>query len=192
MDNLNKMDEIYEQRGIERLVALEEYFNYAVSSTILKQQPNIDLLAEKNYARFLIHNWLVKGIPNAFTSSYNIRSNMNQCDKETVIQLLIKSAIERDVYKQQIQHKLVSTNPHEEVCQYVSYKLYGGEYTTLMDQLKNGEVDITKLIENYVDFSYKAGPEFKNNINLLISRNPINDKAMNQLNLEMSLSQLKK
>lgn len=177
---------ITNSNGVYALGDVEQYLDFAVNQTIRKQLPNITISQEQNYAKKLLNNFF-RGDLRAFTSSYNIRASINEIGYDKIFFTFVKAMIERHAFDLEVLHILKPTNEMQEMTQYVTENIKNGYFENLRPFL---ESNIGVLIENYVDMKYRIPSDQKDQYNALAYRNPTAARALEQLNLEMSLDRL--
>lgn len=161
MKEIAKYDENFDlssavnSNTINSLDVFEEYMDFALSTTIRKQMPEISDEQEKNWAGVLLTNYF-NGDSNAFTSSFGIRKNISACDEDKIIQMFLKQAVEKDSYRQGILHRLNTENEIEFICDDLTKKLCSFGYQDVFNIVKTNPVYQKDLIDNYVNFKYRS------------------------------------
>lgn len=173
--------------NIDGLAGISNYMDFALSSTIHKQKPNIDIETEKMYAKDILKRYL-QGDPVAFTSTYGIRGNMRQVSKKKIQDLLIKSLIELDAYNKRVLHQLGPNNYIGECAQYVTSVVASGQLDQIQPWIND---NMNTFVENYINTRYKEDMDMKRQIEDVAYSIPDNSKALEQLNLEMKLNEFK-
>lgn len=177
-DNLNGLKDI------------SSYMDFGIKKTIHKQIPNITLEMEIYYAKIILKQYM-NGDSNSFTSQYNIRNNIGKIGRAKIISLLLKTLIEKSEYSKRVLHRLNPQDFGEECAYYVTDIAYYGQ----LDNESNQnwiQSNIESFIDIYVDECYGLTPEGKMQREEMCYGNTLTTKALEQLNLEMKLSQYRK
>lgn len=173
--------------NIDGLKDISDYLDFAIFSTIHKQIPNVTEQKEKELAAILLKNFML-GDARAFTSQYNIRNNIKIIGFEKIKYLLVKTLIEKDEINKRILHKLVPQDYYDECATFLTNVAYSG---SLEQQDSWISVNIPVFIDVYVEEMYGKNIEDKAQREQLSYENSITSKALDNLNLEMSLNRLK-
>lgn len=170
--------------GLDSLELLENYLDYAIHTTIIKQLPDIDDQNEKFWAKEILTAYLKEGT-NSFTSKYGIRTNMNDIDMVNIYQVFIKNCIEYMVYKELVLRE-EEIYPEEHVLSLVFDKLNYNEYDSAIKLISSNPQYKKSLIRNYIGFKY--GKHNKDKIYMLASCGK-SEKGLTALkNLEFHIS----
>lgn len=175
--------------NVDGLKAISSYLDFAISSTIRKQIPNITPEGEKYYAKIILENYM-NGDARAFTSQHNIRSNVIAIGQERIKSLLLKTMIETGEYNRRVLHQLVPQDQNSEIANVVTNIVYSGQ----IDEEENRswmQSNIESFIEVYVDECYGKPDDIKDQREELCYGNDMTRRALEQLNLEMSLNRIK-
>lgn len=184
MKEVTKFHDVYSltndisNNTIGSLDFFEEYIDFAINSTLSKQMPDLPEEQERYWAGVLLTNYL-NGDKNAFTSTFRIRKNINECGQNKVVEMLVKNAIERTSFEQGVLHKLNTENEVEFICEDITNKLSSCKYQEAMDIVKNNHVYQSDLINNYVDFKYRSS--IKTEISRVREMVPITSMALSNL-----------
>jgi len=173
--------------NVDGLKDISQYLDFALSSTIKKQIPNVTENYEKKLATDILNRYM-NGETVAFTKKYNIRNNMNKIGRERIKNLLLKTLIEKYEYNTRVLHKLNSNDFNDQCATYVTSVAYNGELDENTDWIQNC---IPCFIEMYIEDGYGKSMEVKNHREDLCYDDSIAIKALEQLNLEMSLNRIK-
>mgnify|MGYP003290129199 CR=1 FL=1 len=175
------MKSVVDVNTIESLDVYEEYMDYAIYRTC---ERNYEMMGkpylvsedeERRNAKIQLEAYFEQPINSGVTTltrDNNIRYNayakgfysddpikMNEAyvdGKDKVVDLLIKNAIERDAYEQNVMRKLNPQSEVEFICSQVTKKMHTGEYKELVDLIKTNKVYQKDLIDNYIDFKYRS------------------------------------
>ncbi len=170
--------------GLDTLELLENYLDYAIHTTIIKQLPDIDDENEKFWAKEILTGYIKEGT-NSFTSKYNIRSNMNDIDLRDIIHIFMKNSIEYMVYKELVLRE-EEIYPEEHVVSLIYDKLNYNEYDSALKIITTNPQYKKALIRNYITFKY--GKHNKDKIYMLASCGK-SEKGLTALkNLEFHIS----
>lgn len=175
------------RNNLENLHNVSNYLDYALHSTIIKQIPNVDKDDEKEYAKQILRKYL-SGDLHFFTSKNNIRNNIRKIEPNRLINLFIKAMIEKHAYDVTVKQRLITNDNSAYVCNMISRGLYSDVITWLKTDAEN----IEEIMSNYVDFIYDEDDEVKRNLEYLTTKDVETNKAMEKLNLELSLMEVKK
>lgn len=181
------IEEFMGKDNIGSLNNISTYLDYSINTTITKQIPNIDEETEKLYAKQILNNYF-RGDRNSFTSKNNIRNNVAKIGYQRLINLFIKAMIEKQAYNVTVKHML-NTNDYPA---YITNMISRGHYSDIITWLTSNTENIEEAISNYVDLIYRKDIELKSNLEYITIKDYETNKAMEQLNLEMSLAKLKK
>lgn len=175
---------------INGLKDISNYIDFGIAYTIHKQIPNIALESEKDYAKVILKEYM-KGNPSMFTKDYGIRKNINKIGYEKIKSLLLKILIEKGKVNRRILHRLNPQDFNDECADYITEITYCGQLDKEENQnwLKN---NMAIFIDIYVDECYRSKPEDKTQREELCYGNSVTTRALEQLNLEMSLNRIKK
>lgn len=173
--------------NIDGLKDISDYLDFAISSTIRKQYPNVTEQQERKFAVTILENFML-GNANAFTSQYNIRANMRIIGLEKIKFLLIKTLIEKDAMNKRILHKLIPENYYDECAEYLTNVAYSGGLDQQEEWIRTS---IPAFVDVYVKEVYGKDNEDKKQREDICYENIANSKALEQLNLEMSLHRYK-
>lgn len=164
--------------------ANEEYLDFAINQTIRKQLPNITIEQEQYYAKIILNKFF-QGDFKSFTSTYNIRNNIKEIGQERIFGCLVKAMIEHDAVAKEVHHALQPQNIMQQWASYITENTKMGYLGNITPELYQ---NIDVLIENYIDMKYRITEEQSTQYNNLANRNPSTEKALQQLNLELSLA----
>lgn len=176
--------------NVDGLKDISSYIDFGISSTIHKQFPNITPESEKNYAKIILKEYM-NGDPRIFTNKYGIRQNIQKIGSERIKSLLLKTLIEKGEVNRKILHRLTPQDFGDECADYITTITYYGQ----LDEEENKvwiKDNIATFIDIYVDECYGKSPDQKAEREELCYGNSVTTKALEQLNLEMSLNMLKK
>lgn len=138
--------------SLETLNILENYLDYAIHKTIIKQIPDISSSEEKFWAEEILTKFL-DGDTNIFTSDNGIRTNMNSISNKKIYQMLIKNAIEFMAYKEKVLFENDTYN-NEFILSYITNKIYYNEYDEVRGLITVDSNYKPALINNYLNFKY--------------------------------------
>lgn len=173
--------------NIDGLGGISSYMDFAISSTIHKQIPNVDVETEKMHAKNILHRYL-QGDNCAFTSTYAIRSNMNTITPQKIKELMIKSLIELDAYNQRVLHQLQPKDYIGECATYVTSVIASGQLEQIQPWI---DQNIDTFIDSYITSRYKEDEQRKQQMEAMAYSIPTHEKALEKLNLEMKLNEFK-
>ncbi len=138
--------------GIKSLNILEDYLDFAIHRTIRKQMPDLSDSDEKFWAIKIFTKYL-NDDTNVFTSTDNIRANLNMVSSRKIYQMLIKDAIEYMAYKEKVSIEN-DVSGDDFLLSYITNKMYFDEYDEVR-HLITGEIKYkTALINNYITYKY--------------------------------------
>lgn len=178
-DNFSIKYYIEKSNNIEKLDKISEYINFALKTTILKQNPIQNLESQKDCCKRLLLNF-INGDTQSFTRIANIRNNINQINKGSIIDLLIKSSIELDCYNRNI-IKLLENN----LCSRITNEIYIGNYVEILETISNNSDMLKNLINNYIELTYEKDNIFNDKKKRMCTTDSLTNSALIQLNLSM-------
>lgn len=186
-ENYNFSIESYidDPNNIKKLDKINEYLNFALKATILNQESNYDLGIQKSCSKQLLLNYIL-GDKNAFTRGSQIRSNMGIIDMNNIIDLLIKNSIELDCYNRNVLHLLDDT-----LCSRMTNEIYIGKYEEIIDMILNDEDILKQMIDDFIELKYQKDTIFNSRIDGMCTNDSLAGRALNQLNLSMTLYEQK-
>lgn len=195
MEYLEYMDQNFDIRSIEffdkfnGLKEIENYLDFAISTTIRRQIPDITPQKEKACAIELLNKYIFGADKPVFTRQYNVRNNMNAISYKQIKNLFVKMLVEKTAYDRRVGHKLVATEYKDQCAQYVTEVAASGQLDQISDWINS---NITTFIEIYVDERYKKDEFVKNNMESASYENPLTNKAIEKLNLEINMDIVRK
>ncbi len=191
MDFINNPNfDISEIEGFNRIDGLNiisVYLNYALSQTIKSQIPNIDIENEKLYAKQLLQQYL-SGDYHAFTRRNNIRENVDKITSNKIIDIIIKRYIEIEAYNRGVLHRLDEVDEIGKYAKYITDNVASGNLDNIKPWLNS---NLGSLVNGYISTQYNEDIEYKKKLEDLAYAVPNTSKALEQLNLEMKLNDLK-
>lgn len=167
--------------NVEKLNKINNYLNFALKATILKQNEKYDLETQKNCAKQLLLNYLL-GDNSAFTRALDIRNNINKINRSNLINLLIKNSIELDCYNRNILHIL-----EDRLCHQITTDIYNGDYDEMLGIINKDNNILSEIINNYIDLKYQKDDIFIDRLNAMCMSDSLTISALNQLNLGIKL-----
>ena len=172
--------------NVDGLKDISQYLDFAISSTIYKQKPNVTMEQEKKYAATILKGFM-SGDLAAFTSQYNIRKNMQKIGPEKLKALLLKSLLETQAYNERVLHQLSAASFKDQCANYITESAYNG-------QLKENESwimsNIPSFIDMYIEDRYREGIDKKEQLEAICYSNPKTLRAVEQLNLQMHINSI--
>lgn len=190
---LDYMDPNFDIKGIasfnniDGLKGIASYLDFAIETTIRRQVPNVDTETEKRYAEELLTKCL-NGDKVTFTRTNNIRSNMNHVSMVQLKGLIMKNLIEKEAFNQRIRHLLSPTEYMDQCTQYVTSMAYNGKIAEMDEWFTN---NLPLFIHEYINTNYKRTEQQRQQYEDIAYSIPETSKALEQLNLEMHLQQIK-
>lgn len=182
-DNTNfDINEYIKAPTLEKLNRIAIYLDYSLSTTIKKQIPNISISDEKLYAKELLNNYF-KGDMHSFTSKNNIRNNIYTIGNKTLINLFLKTMIEKHAYNILVKHMQGSSEYRDQCANYITNRIGKNHYTDITEWLTNDYDNIEEIINNYVDFAYGKSYNDHNDLDNLVSKNYETNKAFEFLSI---------
>jgi len=177
--------EIQNFNTIEGLLEISNYLDFAIDTAIQKQLPGMRKEQETMYVTGMIRRFL-NGNTAEFTNTYNIRENMNKVGPTKIKFLLWKTLIERKAFNEQVVKSMVSTEVIDEVAITATEMIARGEFDEINAWFtKNKDT----LISNYILMKYKQGDDIKKQYDTIAHQNPLCEKALEQLGMELQLQQ---
>jgi len=183
-------DSFFNVRGVEGLENISNFIDFGIRSTIFKQINGINEDLENRYAKQILTNFM-KGESKAFTSSNGIRASIITIDKFKIDTIMIKSMIDRHAFNVERLHKLSFTEKTDKIAKMISEFVADGNLVDVLNWINSDQGIMKILIDNYVDIAYQKDLELKEAYAYMTHRNDITNKAMEQLNLELSLNNIK-
>lgn len=168
------------------LIEISNYLDFALSTTIRKQLPNITIEQEKGYATKILKSYVIDGSSHYFTRDFNIKNNIKKIGKDKVKFLICKHLIECQAYNESILHMMQPTEFIDESAQSLTVQVSKGNFDQIEDWI---DKNMGAFIDDYVSSYYKS--DIKKQLNEIALEHPICNEALTQLNLEMSLRQTK-
>ena len=168
---------------LEKLNRIAIYLYYSLLTTIKKQMPEINEQDEKLYAKELLNNYF-KGDIHSFTSKNNIRNNIYTIGIDNLINLFLKSMIEKHAYNILIKHMEGSSEYRDQCANYITNRIGKNHYDDIIEWLKKDYDNIEEIIENYVDFVYKKSYNEHHDLDNLVSKNYETNRAFKMLNIK--------
>jgi len=160
------------------------YLDFALSTTIHNQFPTIDRTREMQYAKELLTNYL-NGNRTSFTRKHNIRGNMELIGVKKLYGIFIKGMIEQQAFNENILHRLVPETFQEQCMAYITEQTRTGQLSNIAPWIVQNK---DALIDHYVQTQYGASKEQKDQYEQIAFENPRCQQALEQLNLELRLS----
>lgn len=180
-----------ERDSVDNLKQVSDYLNFAMKSTILKQMPNISKEEEQKMAEKILKMYLTNN-NFAFTRKDNIRNNMEQIGKNRLVNLMIKSAIEKKAYNNRVVHLLADRTYQDQCVTWITSQINAGSYESVIDTLQSNPDMLSSLIENYVQLSYNVPEEIKDNYSEIALTESQTERALNNLNVSICIDSLNK
>jgi len=171
--------------SVDRLYKIDEYLNFALKATVLRQNPALSLENQKACSKQLLLNYL-KGDAQSFTRLSAIRTNVQQISKINIIDSLIKNSIEKDCYNRNIVHSL-----DENLCSRITNEIYIGKYEEIISMIFNNDELLIPMINDYIEFKYNKDNVVTERLDKMCSSDVLTSNALNQLNLSMKLYEQK-
>lgn len=182
--------DISEIEGFNRVDGLNNisiYINYALSETIKSQMPNIDIENEKFYAKQILQRYL-SGDSHSFTRKNSIRENIDKITPNKIMNIIIKSYIEIEAYNRRVLRRLDNVDVNGEYAKYITDNVASGNLDNIKPWLNS---NLESLVNGYISTQYNEDIEYKKKLEDLAYAVPNTSKALEQLNLEMKLNDLK-
>lgn len=172
--------------SIEGFIEISNYLDFALSTTIHRQFPNITPEGEKYYAAEKIKLFINQEDVTVFSRQFGIRDNVIKIGKDKIKFLICKHLIELHAYNVRINHMLNPTQFIDQAAQYVAQQVASSNLSEIdywIDQ------NINIFIDSYISKQYKSAEKKQLEVNAL--QHPVCSKALEQLNLELHLQQAK-
>ena len=173
--------------NIDALMEVSNYLDFSIQTTLSKQFPGARDEQVNKYASSTLRRFL-NGNTAEFSSAYNTRENMNKVGTTKVRFLLWQTLIERHACNETLAK---ITNPTEfiDVCAKKATEIIaGGDFTQLSDWFYKNK---GTLIDNYIQVKYSQPESIKNQYQQIALDHPVCSKALEQLNLELQLQEVK-
>lgn len=174
------------KKYIHDLDILNNYLEFALETTILRQIPNVSLKDEKLYAKEILCNYY-KGDMHAFTSAYNIRNNIYTIGNERLTDLFLKYMIIKQAYNVLIKKIDVSNKYSDQCCRYITNRIARKHYSDILEWLNNDMDNIEEIIINYTTIFYKRNSEECKDLELLAEQTEETSNALKNLNVEVNV-----
>lgn len=174
--------------NIDGLKDISSYIDFSIKSTIHKQIPNVTPDEEKYYAKVILKRYM-NGDKQSFTSQYGIRDNIEKIGQDKIEFLLLKTLIEKDEFNRRVLHRLTPQDFYDECAGYITNIVYSGQLEANKQWIKG---NLGTFIDVYVEEYYGKPVEDKSQREEMCYGNNLTTKALEQLNLEMKLEQIKK
>lgn len=172
--------------SVDGLIEISNYLDFALSTTIHKQLPNISREQEKWYAAEKLKLLSIDGIEKNFSRDFNIRTNISKIGRDKIKFLICKYLIERQAYNERVAHMMIPTEFIDQAAQYLTEQVRIGNFDQIQDWINQY---MGNFIDSYISSQYNS--DMKEQFSAMALENPNCAKALTQLNLEMSLNQIK-
>lgn len=165
----------------------QNYLDFAIFSTIRKQLPNVSPESEKKSASEILTRYMSGTSQPSFTRQYNIRNNIDALGKGQIMNIFIKMMIERDAYNKRVKHQLAAQSYRDQCCEYITQMTANGQVDQIGEWLNSV---IPELVDTYVSEVYRQDSDIRNRIEEISYQDPLTNKALEKLNLEMNIKSL--
>lgn len=172
--------------GFVGLDNISNFLNYGIHTTITKQLGNIPIENEQYYAQQILMNYF-KGDKHFLTSTNGIRETIGGISNTTLKMMLCKTAIEYHAFCKRVYHHLDPLGPEETYSADVVDNAISGNLKNSLQAMENNDHMLCTLIDVYTKFTYGSTKRDKDIHWETAINNPAAERALEQLNLELSL-----
>ena len=190
MNYTDKNFDITEIEGfdtIECFTEISNYLDFAISTTMKKHFPLAQGDSEVMQAINMVRGFL-QGDSTRFTDVYNIRENINKIGIVRIKFLLWKTLIERKAFNKHAVKFMTNSEKINSTAVLVTELIARGEFSMTEDWYNR---NMDSLILNYIILKYKKDTEIKEKYDAFANENPLCKKALEQLEMELQLQQVK-
>lgn len=173
--------------NLDGLDEISNYLDFGINSTLQKHLPHTTEDDKKRLAVTMLESFM-NGDPTKFTNDFRIRENILKIGKNKIKFLLCKSLIEKNAYNKRVLHMLSPSEYIDQCADYISQIIAAGEFDKIQDWI---DINLSHFINEYASFKYNKKEETKEHYNNIALENPVCERALEQLNLEMHLNQIK-
>lgn len=143
--------------------------------------------SEVMHATNMVRRFL-KGNPIEFIDTYNIRENINKIGPIRIKFLLWKTLIKRKAFNEKAVKFMINLEKINSIAVSATELIARGDFSMTEDWYDR---NMDSLISNHILMKYKKSDEIKEQYDTLANEDPLCKKALEQLEMELQLQQVK-